>query len=329
MNGLTGEVMSGALDATATVTFAALKPGLILGEGILLSGDIDVADIGLDTSGASAHLLTGESAASLLPERAIDAHKWQAAVWVIGGSPGMTGAAHLAAAAAYRAGAGYVRLSSPGVLDDPGAPTEAVGQQLDATNWGSTAAGQADRIHAVVLGPGLGTDEQSTAQVREAVGSLPTPLVIDGAGLGALGADAAQVLGRRDAPTILTPHDGEYARLRGQRPGADRFEACRSLAHELGAHVLLKGPTTIVAAPDGRALATVEGDDRLATAGSGDVLAGTIGSLLARGMEPLTAAAAGAFIHGRAGRLGPEDGLLAGDLIELLPDAFASLAEDS
>lgn len=328
VHGLTGEVMSGALDAVATVSFAALKPGLILADGIMRSGDIDIADIGLDTYAAHAHLVTADAVAAALPERAVDSHKWKAAVWIIGGSPGMTGAAHLATAAAYRAGAGYVRLSSPGVDHDPAAPTEAVGQTLDPASWGAEVAGLADRVHAVVLGPGLGSAGETAAQARAAIAALPTPLVVDGDAITALGTDAAAVIGERSAPTVLTPHDGEFERLSGRRPGADRFGDCRALAADLGAHVLLKGPTTIVASPDGTALATVEGDDRLATAGSGDVLAGIIGALLASGAEPLTAAAAAAFLHGRAGRLGAETGLVASDLVERLPDAFESVLED-
>lgn len=325
LNGLTGEVMSGALDAVATVTFAALKPGLLLDGGIRLSGDIDVADIGLDTDTAAAHLLTEDDVAGILPERALDAHKWQCAVWVIAGSPAMAGAASLAATAAYRAGAGYVRLSSPGAGPAVGSPIEAVGMALPEDSWGGEVAPLCDRLHAVVLGPGLGTAESRMAQVRTAIAAIPLPLVVDGDGLTALGADAGSVLRERRAPTVLTPHDGEFERLAGHRPGPDRFESCRSLAAQLSAHVLLKGPTTIVAAPDGDARAIVEGDERLATAGSGDVLAGALGALLAAGLDPLDAAAAGAFLHGRTARLGSDTGLVAGDLAALLPEAATSI----
>ena len=199
LDGLTGEVIDGSLDAVATVTFAALKPGLILADGILRSGDTDVVDIGLDVSGAAAHLVTADSVAAYLPDRNVDAHKWNAAVWVIGGSAGMTGAAHLAAAASYRAGAGYVRLSSPGVGDDPAAPTETVGWPLVASDWGAHVGSAAGRVHAAVIGPGLGTDESTMAQTRQAIAGLPVPLVVDGDALTALGKQAATVIAQRTA----------------------------------------------------------------------------------------------------------------------------------
>ena len=125
---------------------------------------------------------------------------------------------------------------------------------------------------------------------------------------------------------VLTPHDGEFARLAGGPPGADRCAAARDLAARTGAVVLLKGPTTVVADPGGRILFSTAGDQRLATAGTGDVLSGAIGGLLAQGLEPGPAAAAGAHLHGRAARLGPPRGLVAGDLPDLLPAALAAVA---
>jgi hydroxyethylthiazole kinase-like uncharacterized protein yjeF len=126
--------------------------------------------------------------------------------------------------------------------------------------------------------------------------------------------------------TVLTPHDGEFARLAGGAPGDDRVAAARTLAAETGAVVLLKGRATVVADPDGTVLVTTTGDERLATAGTGDVLAGIIGGLLATGMAPLHAAAAGAFLHGRAGALGWRRGLVAGDLPTAVPAALAEVA---
>jgi hydroxyethylthiazole kinase-like uncharacterized protein yjeF len=149
------------------------------------------------------------------------------------------------------------------------------------------------------------------------------PTVVDADGLTALGADAASVVG---PTTVLTPHDGEFARLAGGPPGDDRLAAARDLARHTGAVVLLKGPATVVAAPDGSALVSTSGDERLATAGTGDVLAGIIGGLLAAGLAPQRAAAAGAFLHGRAGALGWRRGLVAGDLPAALPAALAEVA---
>jgi NAD(P)H-hydrate epimerase len=158
--------------------------------------------------------------------------------------------------------------------------------------------------------------------VLELVASAPCPVLVDGTGLTALGERWRASAG---TDVVLTPHDGEYARLTGRAPGADRLAAARELAAASGAVVLLKGPTTVVAAPDGVALVTIEGDARLATAGTGDVLSGIIGALLAQGVAAHPAAAAGAWLHGRASTLGPSRGFLAGDLPDLLPAVFDDL----
>jgi NAD(P)H-hydrate epimerase len=152
--------------------------------------------------------------------------------------------------------------------------------------------------------------------------------VIDGDGLFALGwssEGASQLLRRRSVPTVLTPHDGEYALLSGNQPGADRLVAARRLAADSGCTVLLKGAATIVADPDGDALVVTAGDARLATAGTGDVLSGIIGALLAGGVRPLHAAAAAAWVHGQAGRRGRRHGLLASDLPDLIPAVLEEL----
>lgn len=326
VDGTTGEERGRALAATRTVTFAALKPGLLLEPGRRLAGDVRVADIGLDVSSASAGVVERSDVAAWLPGRAADAHKWRSATMVIAGSPGMAGAAHLAAAAAQRAGAGMVRVGSPGLDDDRSRPTEAVGLELPAAGWADLVLAVLDRFHALVIGPGLGTQEATRAAVREVLVRATVPAVVDGDALTALGTDAAEVLAGRSAGTVLTPHDGEHERLTGARPGPDRIAAARALAIRTGSVVLLKGPTTVVAGPDGRVRIVTAGDARLATAGTGDVLSGTIGALLARGLDALEAAAAGAWLHARAGALGPADGLVAGDLVELLPLALGEVS---
>lgn len=318
VNGLTGQVPGEALAARMTVTFQALKPGLLFPPGSALVGSISVADIGLDVSAATAHLVEPSDVARWLPERAVDAHKWQSACWVIGGSPGMSGAANLAAAAAARAGAGYVRLSVPGGTAEAG-PIEAVGHPLAASRW-AEALGDADRFGALVLGPGLGTAPGVAVDVRDAV-SIPTPIVLDGDGLTVLGEELTP-LSKRATPAILTPHDGEFERLTGQRPGADRIAAARHLAAASSSVVLLKGPATVVAQPDGAVLVSTTGDERLATAGSGDVLAGIIGALLAQGVPPFRAAAMGAFLHGRAATAGVARGMVASDLVAAIPEVL-------
>ncbi|WP_419927360.1 NAD(P)H-hydrate dehydratase [Candidatus Poriferisocius sp.] len=333
VNGLTGEIVGEPWTADQTVTFGALKPGLVLHPGVQFCGQITVAPIGLNVSSARTHLVTGRDVSDWLPVRPAEAHKWQTACWVIAGSPGMTGAAQLAATAAMRSGSGYVRLSTPGldaagVLAGGTVPTEAVGHPLPADNW--AAAIEADdqsRFQAMAVGPGLGRQPNTVQAVRELTGNTPLPLVIDGDGLFALGTDAADVLAGRTAPTVLTPHDGEFRVLAGEPPGPDRFAAARSLAAATGVHVLLKGPTTVVAEPGGAALAISNGDARLATAGTGDVLAGLICGLLSAGVEPMKAAASAAWLHGQAATIRPSGGMAASDLLLALPQAWEAATQ--
>ena len=198
---------------------------------------------------------------------------------------------------------------------------------MAADDWAaSLCADDLSRFQAVAMGPGLGRAPDTVHAVRDLAASVPLPLVIDGDGLYALGPDAADVLARRTAPTVLTPHDGEYRILAGGTPDADRFAAARSLAAATGAIVLLKGPTTVVANPHGYALAIANGDARLATAGTGDVLAGLICGLLSAGVEPLKAAASAAWLHGQAAIARPSGGMAASDLLLALPDAWEATA---
>lgn len=333
VNGLTGEIVGEPWIADQTVTFGALKPGLILHPGAQHCGQVTVAPIGLDVSSARAHLATGRDICGWLPVRPAATHKWQTACWIIAGSPGMTGAAHLASAAAIRSGSGYVRLSTPGLdaadlLADPTAPAETVGHRLPAANWADaiTADDQA-RFRAMAIGPGLGRQPGTVQSVRELASNTPLPLVIDGDGLFALGFEAAEVLADRSAPTVLTPHDGEYRILTGKAPDPDRFAAARSLASSTGVHVLLKGPATVVAEPGGAALAIANGDARLATAGTGDVLAGLICGLLSAGVAPMSAAATAAWLHGQAAKIRPPGGMAASDLLLALPQAWEAAAQ--
>ena len=327
VDGLTGAAGGQPAAAVRTVTFAALKPGLLFHPGRALAGEVTVADIGLDTSGATVGLVEGADVAGWVPTRPADSHKWRSAVMIVAGSPGMTGAAHLAARAAQRAGAGMVRVATPGLDADPGLPTEAVGVGAPPAGWEAHVLGQLERIGALVLGPGLGLGAPTVASIQHLVGeSGAVPLVVDGDGLTALGNGAAEILARRgpEAPVVLTPHDGEFARLAGGPPGNDRIAAARRLAADCGAIVLLKGPTTVVAHPDGRVRLSAVGDARLATAGTGDVLSGMIGALLAQGADAFDAAAGAAWLHGRAAREGPSVGLVASDLIAALPAVLAT-----
>jgi NAD(P)H-hydrate epimerase len=327
VDALTGDIAGDVLAATHTVTFAALKPGLLMPPGSALAGELELADIGLEIGWARANLVQGADVAGWWPERDEYAHKWQSAVRVVAGSPTMTGAPRLVAHAAMRTGAGMVHLSVPGMTLVE-APIEIVQRSLPSTAWADTALASLDRFHAVVVGPGLGRSDDTATSIRKLVIEAPLPMVIDGDGLFALGwssEGATQLLRRRSVPTVLTPHDGEYALLSGSQPGADRMVAARRLAADSGCTVLLKGAATIVADPNGDALIVTAGDARLATAGTGDVLSGIIGALLAGGMRPLHAAAAAAWVHGQAGRRGKRHGLVASDLPDLIPAVLEEL----
>jgi len=327
IDGLTGEAVDGAVRATATVTFAALKPGLLLGAGFEHAGAVSVADIGLDVSRSTIGLVERPDVGGWMPDRPRESHKWKSAIWLVAGSPGMTGAADMSARAAMRSGAGIVRLGIPGQPPGPRFP-EVIGCPLPAEGWDSDVAADLDRTKAVVLGPGLGRSDATAAAVRRLLAVAQVPVVVDADALFALGSldDPIRFLRNRPGPTVLTPHDGEFSRLVGCPPGPRRISAVRHLAFTTGATVLLKGSTTIVADPTGDVLLTTAGDARLATAGSGDVLAGVIGALLAQGLDAPRAAAGGAFVHGAAAGLGWRRGLVAGDLLDLLPAVFNSLA---
>ena len=328
VDGLTGAAGAGVLPASRTVTFAAAKPGLLFPPGRELAGEVEVVDIGLDTSRARVHLVEPSDVSGWWRPRAADAHKWNAAVFAVAGSPGMTGAAHLCVAAAMRAGAGIVHLASPGVVTDHGIPTEVVGHFLPSLGWAKEVLAALSRYKALVIGPGVGREDSTAAEARRLALEADLPVVIDGDGLFAMAWNpegAVSLLRRRTAPTVVTPHDGEYGLLTGGRPGADRIAACRRLARDSGAVVLLKGHTTTVAEPGGRVLLVTSGDSRLATAGTGDVLSGIIAALLARGIPPLEAAAAGAWIHGRAGQRTAPVGMVASDLLTHIPAVLGEL----
>jgi NAD(P)H-hydrate epimerase len=326
VNALTGEAGPGVLAADRTVTFQALKPGLLFGAGRHLRGDIEIADIGLDVARATQHLVERADVATWWPTRDGDAHKWNGAVRVVAGSAGMLGAGRMCAAAAARSGAGLVTLSSPGI--DPDARSEIIQHRIPAIDFHAEVFSDLERFGALVIGPGLGRAEATIASTRKLIGGAMLPVVVDGDAVFAAqwSADGAGPLLRpRNRPTVITPHDGEFSLLAGQAPGADRVAAARGLAAELDVVVLLKGPATIVANPAGQVLVADHGDERLATAGSGDVLAGMIGALLAAGLAPEHAAAAAAWLHADAAGRGPRRGLLAADIIDLIPVAVGSL----
>jgi ADP-dependent NAD(P)H-hydrate dehydratase / NAD(P)H-hydrate epimerase len=337
VDGDTGAVSGEALRADLTVTFAALKPGLLQGDGPVLAGQVEVADIGLDAGGAYIWLVEDVDVDRLVPKRRRDAYKWQAAVVVVAGSPGMFGAAALCARSAYRAGAGMVRLGVPGA-DIAAIPAgEAVGIDLPRHGWSSAVLEVARRCGAVVIGPGIGREPETAADVRAVAAESPIPVVVDADALFALGDpdQVAEVARKRSAeagPLVLTPHSGEYAQMFGRPPGADRIATAIEASEATGSVFLLKGPTTVVARaalgspgtePSGVRIVTA-GSPSLATAGTGDVLSGAIGAFIARGTNPFEAAALAAHVHGRAAGLGPAEGLIAEDLADLIAKWLSS-----
>jgi NAD(P)H-hydrate epimerase len=319
VNGLTGELVGAPVRATHTLTFAALKPGLLLQPGADWSGNVEIADIGLSTDHVERWLFTRSDAVRSVPVRPSNDHKWRRAVAVIGGSPGMSGAPLLAAEAAFRSGAGMVRAQMPGA-EIPTQRSEIVMESIPTSGWADAALRDRERFHSVVLGPGLASDTgPDVAAVLDGL-DPNTPVVLD--------ATALRLVGRHPElrpSVILTPHEGEFAALAGAGPSADRFEACRDLAARTNATVLLKGPLTIVAAPDGRAIAVGHGDARLAVAGSGDVLSGAIAAFAAAGLEPILAAALGAWVHADAGHQLPLLGGIASDLLSGLAHSVSDL----
>lgn len=313
VDGLSGEARGRVAAATETVTFAALKPGLLIEPGRSLAGKVRVEAIeGLSIHEPAVQLVEAADVAAWTPRRQPSEHKWRSAVRVVGGSPSMTGAVELAAGAAMRI-AGYVEIAVPGRagLDTP---REAVGRRLSCTGWGGEAAADTGRLGAVLAGPGL-----ADATELVPVLGIDRPLVLDAS---ALHTDLIDLIRARTAPTILTPHDGEFARLGGS-DRADRIGATRALAHDLGSVVLRKGPSTIVAAPGGTTRIVANGGPELASAGTGDVLAGIVVALVGRGVDPLEAAAAGAWIHAAAGQ--GRIGLVASDLVDSIPDVLRRL----
>ena len=318
----TGQVLGHAVRATHTVSFIALKPGLLTLDGPDHCGVVSVADLGLrapELVGPSAWVVTPELFAGSLKPRRRNFHKGQAgSVAILGGAAGMAGAALLAGRAALSLGAGrvYVGLLAPDApAVDPVAPElmlrhpdEALGLELDA----------------VVVGPGLGQGERAETLVAAALASeIPCVLDADALNLIAENSDLRHACARRTAETLLTPHPGEASRLLALSTTdvqADRLNAARNLAHNLNAHVVLKGNGSVIVARDGHWFVNATGNPGMASAGMGDVLSGMLGALLAQGCPGEAALALGVHLHGAAGdeRMHAGDGpvgIAAGELI--------------
>jgi hydroxyethylthiazole kinase-like uncharacterized protein yjeF len=312
-----------------TVTFGTWKTGLLIDPAASLAGATELVDIGLGPCLGEPSVISLQAAdvASLLPRPGAESDKYRRGVLgVAAGSSRFTGAATLAVGGALRGGAGMIRLVSAAHAAEiarqhwPEAVITVVGRDADAAG----AVGAAGRVQAWVVGPGMGTDDDAAALLTSVLAS-DLPVLVDADGL-TIAARRRELL-RRDAPTLITPHAGELARLLGtDREAVEerRLEHARRAAADLGVTVLLKGSTTVIARPDGGpVIVNATGTAWLATAGSGDVLSGLTGALLAQGLSPADAAAAGAYLHGLAGRVAADGAPIgAADLIGALPAAI-------
>ncbi|KOX55083.1 hypothetical protein ADL19_13325 [Streptomyces purpurogeneiscleroticus] len=343
IDGDTGAVRGVAIRAVETVTFVAFKPGHLLQPGHSLCGQLSLADIGTGPEALAAGLAVGPPLhrngpdlwAGAFPRLSGLSHKYtRGHALVLSGPATKTGAARLAARGALRVGAGLVTVASP-----PAALAENAAHLTAIMLRPCESADDLDdlltdeRLNVVLAGPGLGTGEPTRERVAVAA-AAGRGLVLDADALTSFAGQArllAAHLADGDARAVLTPHAGEFARLfdgTAAAGAADKVARTRAAAELTGAVVVLKGADTIVAAPDGRAAINDHGSPYLGTAGSGDVLGGLIAGLMAQGMDPFEAAAAGVWLHGDAGlRHGP--GLIAEDIPELMPAVLRDLVESA
>ena len=311
-----GAVAGPVVRATTTVCMGALKAGLLVGQGRLHTGRLRLVDLGLGPQLPEPRLHRLEPADVRLPSPGPEDDKYtRGVVGVAAGSQAYPGAAQLCVGSARLGGVGAVRYAGH-------AAAEVVRRWPEVIV--SDTVAEAGRVQAWVVGPGLGRAGDAVESLT-AVLAADVPVVVDADGLNLL-AERRALLERRSAPTVLTPHDREFERLFGE-VGEDRIGAARRAAAGSGATVLLKGYATVVAEPDGTGYLNPTGEPALATAGSGDVLAGLIGSLLATGMRPGRAAATAAYLHGRAAARAALDGpVVAGDLVTALHAELAGTA---
>ena len=313
----TGAVLGRAVRADRTVTFTLPKIGQAVGEGAVLSGNVEVRDIGIPADlvrglVCRAQTVERDFARAALPPRRADGHKGTfGRVLIIGGAVGYTGAPYLTAAAAVRTGCGLVSLGVPETIW----PVEAA-KCVSAMPFplpdkhGRLSPKAKEEIleraagcDAVALGPGLGRGDGVTELVLDLLQKIQQPMVLDADGINALGGHIDVLDARRDRITVLTPHDGEFARIGGDLTGSNRLGAARAFGAAHGCVLVLKGHRTLTAAPAGNVLVNTTGNSGLAKGGSGDVLTGIVAALLAQGATAVRAAAVGVWLHGRAGDL--------------------------
>jgi NAD(P)H-hydrate epimerase len=344
LSGSSSEIPGPHLTADLTVTFAALKTCHVLPPACVACGEIAVVDIGIPPAaieaGSSLWMTEADDISLMLPTRSPDAHKGRFGhLLIVAGSTGRGGAAAMAARSAVIIGSGLVTMAVPDgvvpVVD--GACLEAMSHPLRSDEAGAVAGPEGledvlDRITAVAAGPGLGTGDGAARTLEWLLATWTGPLLLDADAINLL-AGKPELLAGRDVPPVLTPHPGELGRLLGistEEVVSDRLAAARSAARRSGSVVVAKGFGTIIAEPEGQAWVNPTGDVGLASGGSGDVLSGAIGALLAQGLEPLRAALVGCWLHGRAGEIGGEiypAAVPASELPVLLADAWQDLED--
>ena len=331
----TGRILGDAVEADVTVTFSMAKPGLYVGKGALRAGKVIVHDIGIPedirhAESYEAFLITEELVKGWLPRRPADGHKGDfGKTLIIGGSVGYTGAPVLAARGALRSGAGLVTVLTQEAVYPIVASNclEAMARPLPGDYL--DVLGLAEKNDALLIGPGLGQGPEAAALLPILLQRLDRPLVLDADGINILAGHMDILDRRRKVPPVLTPHDGEFARLGGDLSRGERLQAAREFAVAHGCVLVLKGHNTIVAQPDGQCYVNATGNSGMAKGGSGDVLGGMILSLIGQGLSSERAAVCAVYLHGRAGDLAAADkgehGMLPTDLIEQIPYAIKEL----
>lgn len=342
INSDTGQVMGTAVRADRTVTFGYLKPGLVTHPGATLAGDLGIVDIGLPElpeASPDVNLMTVEIVRDIIPVRPLDSHKGSFGhVVTIAGSVGMGGAAMLSSMSALRTGAGLAYLATPKAVLTGLPAQEVIYKPMpdnDAGTFSLTAYEPIKKLiaqaHSIILGPGIGLNKDTIELVSNLISDIDCPCIIDADGLNAI-AQKPEIMEDTEGQFVLTPHPKELARLLGCEVAeiqSDRISAAIEAAKKFNAVVVLKGSMTVTANPDGEVFINPTGNAGMATAGAGDVLSGIIGGLLAQRVEPFQAAAAAAYIHGRAGDILAEEidesGMVAGDIKRVIPFAITSI----
>ncbi len=330
LHGDSGQVLDRAVNAACTVTFFRAKPGHYSEEGLKRCGDLQVVDIGIPLGAVEAiaprQWLNGSALwRELLKRSDLADHKYARGHLTILAGPQATGAARLAAIAGRRAGAGLVTIASPRTTLQAYQAAEPGNLVVEADDAASFASLIDDpRRNAFLIGPGSGVGDR-TREAALAVLAARRGLVLDADGITSFAEKPRLLFGSIDGQVLLTPHEGEFRRLFPCIKGdGGKVARVRQAAALSGATVLLKGPDTVIAAPDGRAVINVHATAGLATAGSGDVLAGIAGGLMAQGLTAFAAAAAAAWLHGDCARRFARPGLIAEDLLNLIPEAMQS-----